>query len=103
MGAGHGDGSSSTPRRSIGVQDVLGCCFEGASERKKVRRGVRRRAAGRGLGQKADEATAGAPQDLDAPQGAPEAGTLPAQLNTAMDALVEEWGSALPLLQVRRY
>lgn len=29
-----GGGGEATPRRSMGMHDVLGCCFEGASERK---------------------------------------------------------------------
>ena len=40
-------------------------------------------------------------QPDEAAGGAPDGGALPSQLNTALDALSEEWGSALPLIQAR--
>ena len=39
--------------------------------------------------------------DMEAPGAAPGATGLTAQLNATLDALAEEWGSALPLVQVR--
>ena len=38
---------------------------------------------------------------MEAPGAAPGATGLTAQLNATLDALAEEWGSALPLVQVR--
>ena len=79
------------------MQDVLGCCFEGASERKKARA----RRGGRAGRLELTRHPAARQVDSEAPGAAPGATGLTAQLNAALDALAEEWGSALPLVQVR--
>jgi hypothetical protein len=89
--------------------EVLSCCFEGNSP-KKVRAPAwaARRRSMRGF-PRASHADGACPfhglhpqaEEPGAPQAAAEDG-LAHRLKTMLDSLVEEWGSALPLLQVRR-